>query len=655
VCGIFGWITPGNPLPLAHCAQGLAELKHRGPDGNGVLLARLAEGWTTAIYNSPPAAVPLHAGEQPDVFLGHHRLAIIDLDVAASQPLTNENQTVWVVFNGEIYNHAELRQELLGRGHRFRTDHSDTEVLVHGYEEWGDRLVERLRGMFAFAILSLPERRLYMARDRFGEKPLYFSASQSSVWFSSELKAPLAAGAIRRELSETGLAHFLAFGFIPAPVTIFNNVLKLAAAEHVTIDLDNPAACRPSTYWRLQPPQTSLTAEQAEQHFFDELSTSIRLRMESDVPLGAFLSGGMDSSVVVREMSKTSQQPVNTFTIGFREQSSDESQFAGHVAQRYHTRHRVETLDAAAMLRIVPLLERHFDEPFSDSSAIPTYLVAKMARENVAVALSGDGGDELLCGYTYYRVLHNFGRLLNRMPDWLVRFGAAPLHNFWPEWLRGRGRVQYLLPGDFARFTRYWIDEYLLRQASLDGAAPNAFLRQRWEQAGRRGVEAMGEVDCQLYVPENLMVKVDRATMAVSLESRAPLLDHRLFEAAFALPFSARFDGRRGKLPFRHLLTQDLGVEAVERPKQGFGIPLGTWFRGPLQEYLREAILDTNGLILQLFPRSAIENLIRLHLTGSRDQSARLWRLLMLGRWFECYGRQPAPISSPALTNVVAS
>ena len=464
----------------------------------------------------------------------------------------------------------------------------------------------------------------------------------------------MAAGAIRRELSETGLAHFLAFGFIPAPATIFNNVLKLAAAEHVTIDLNNPAACRPSTYWRLQPQQTSLTVEQAEQHFFDELSTSIRLRMESDVPLGAFLSGGMDSSVVVREMSKASPQAVNTFTIGFREQSNDESQFAGQVAQRYHTRHRVETLDAEAMLRIVPLLEHHFDEPFSDSSAIPTYLVAKMARENVTVALSGDGGDELLCGYTYYRVLHNFGRLLNRMPDWFVRVGAAPLHNFWPEWLRGRGRVQYLRPGDFARFTRYWIDEYLLHLARVNCAAPNAFLRKRWEQSSSNGIEAMGEVDCQLYVPENLMVKVDRATMAVSLESRAPLLDHRLFEAAFALPFSARFDGQRGKLPFRRLLTEDLGAAAVERPKQGFGIPLGTWFRGPLQDYLRESVLDADGLILQLFPRPAIENLIQMHQTGSRDQSARLWRLLVLGRWFECYGRQPSPVAGATLTGPVA-
>jgi asparagine synthase (glutamine-hydrolysing) len=512
-----------------------------------------------------------------------------------------------------------------------------------------------LRGMFAFAILSLRNRTLYLARDRFGEKPLYLSAGAEGVWFASELKAPLAAGAIRRELSDVGLAHYLAFGFIPAPATIFNNVIKLAAAEHVTIDLDHPSICRPATYWRLQPSGASLTADQAEDQFFEELSTSIRLRMESDVPLGAFLSGGLDSSVVVREMSKASTQPVNTFTIGFREQASDESQFAAHVAARYHTHHRAETLDAAAMLRIVPLLEKHFDEPFSDSSAIPTYLVAKMARENVTVALSGDGGDELLCGYVYYRLLHNIGRYLNRLPDWLVRTGTAPLHWFWPEWLRGRGLVKYQVPGDFLRFTHYWIDEYLLRAAQLDREAPNAFLRKRWEQASACGIERMGEIDCQLYVPEDLMVKVDRATMAVSLESRAPLLDHRLFEAAFALPFGSRFDGRRGKLPFRRLLMQDLGTDAVERPKQGFGIPLGTWFRGPLKEYMRGALLDPNGLILQLFPRTAIENLIQMHMAGSRDQSARLWRLLMLGRWFENFGRRPIPVTGAALSGHIAS
>ena len=331
MCGIFGWLTPGKPLSLEACFRGLMTLKHRGPDGDGALLGRLSDGSAKAIYEPKLGNLHSFADSHADLFLGHTRLSIIDLNTAASQPLANEDGTVWVVFNGEIYNHAELRKELLGCGHVFRTDHSDTEVLVHGYEQWGEQIVERLRGMFAFAILSMRSRQLFLARDRFGEKPLYLYSGEAGVWFASELKAPLAAGAVRRGISDAGLAHFLAFGFIPAPATVFSEAIKLTAAQQVTIDLNQPTICRPSTYWRLTP-ATTLPLDQAQERFHEELNTSIRLRMQSDVPLGAFLSGGLDSSIVVREMSKASESAVNTFTIGFREQLSDESKFAGQVA-----------------------------------------------------------------------------------------------------------------------------------------------------------------------------------------------------------------------------------------------------------------------------------------------------------------------------------
>ena len=329
--------------------------------------------------------------------LGHTRLSIIDLSCAASQPMSNEDGDIWVAFNGEIYNHLELRRELMAFGHRFQTDHSDTEVLVHGFEEWGEALVDRLRGMFAFAILSLRSNRLFLARDRFGEKPLYVAATPQGVCFASELKALLASGLVEREICAQGLRDYLGYGFIPAPQSILRGVFKLAAAQCVMIDLSRPDHYRPFTYWRpTVGVDAGLPATQALEEFFHELERSILLRMQADVPLGAFLSGGLDSTTVVRSMARSGR--VNTFTIGFRNSSYDETDYSIAAARRYGTDHRVEILDPDAMLSVLPIIERHYDEPFADSSAIPTYMVSRMARARVTVALSGDGGDELLCG-----------------------------------------------------------------------------------------------------------------------------------------------------------------------------------------------------------------------------------------------------------------
>ena len=378
MCGILGAIHPGCGIETDAFLDGLESLRHRGPDGRGVLLARLRDGWLRPVYDPASGSLRTFEREDPDVMLGHARLSIIDLSSVASQPMSNERGDVWVVFNGEIYNHAELRRNLVALGHRFRTDHSDTEVLVHGYEEWGETLVERLRGMFAFATLSLRDRTLFLARDRFGEKPLYLAMGFRGVWFASELKALLAGGFVEREISPQALGDYLVHGFIPAPRSIFKGVIKLAAAQCVTIDIEHPDNYRPRTYWRPSTYlDTAIPAEQAIEEFNHELNRSILMRMQSDVPLGAFLSGGLDSTTVVKHMASAGG-PVNTFTIGFRDAKYDEARYARMAANCYRTRHLVQILQPDDMLRVLPIIERHYDEPFADSSAIPTYLVSRI-------------------------------------------------------------------------------------------------------------------------------------------------------------------------------------------------------------------------------------------------------------------------------------
>jgi asparagine synthase (glutamine-hydrolysing) len=581
--------------------------------------------------------VPYH----PDAMLGHTRLSIIDLSCAASQPMSNEDGNIWVVFNGEIYNHVELRSELIAFGHQFRTDHSDTEVLLHGFEEWGEALVDRLRGMFAFAILCLRSNRVFLARDRFGEKPLYLAATPKGICFASELKALLASGLIEREICSQGLRDYLGHGFIPAPRSIFRGVFKLAAAQCVMIDLNRPDQYVPRTYWRPTAGLgAGLPATQALEEFIHELDRSILLRMQADVPLGAFLSGGLDSTTVVRSMARSGT--VNTFTIGFRNSRFDETDYSIAASRRYGTAHRVEILDPDAMLGILPIIQRHYDEPFADSSAIPTYMVSRMARARVTVALSGDGGDELLCGYRHHRILHQIGRLLDQMPREAINLVSRSARKLYPESMRGYGLISLLAASDFERFMKIWLDDYFLDRLPGDGAVgPGEVLRRLWAEVQGVGVEHMAAVESQFYVPEDLMVKVDRASMAVSLEARAPLLDHHLFEAAASVPLASRFNGRLGKLPFRTLLEADLGSEFVNRPKSGFAVPLGMWFKGPLREESRETLLDPLGIVTEILPRREVEALIEMHDRGTRDQSARLWRLFALQRWHAIFGRAP--------------
>ena len=618
-------------------------MSHRGPDGFGVALGRLQLRSCRFFLRPFPKILRQHARvERSDLFLGHRRLSIIDLAPGAFQPMGNENGLIWVVFNGEIYNHAELRRDLETRGHRFRTDHSDTEVLVHGYEQWGSNLVDHLRGMFAFAVVDLEANRVFLARDRFGEKPLYYLTSNSGVAFASELKALMCLPGVDRTLSRHALVDYLNHGQIPAPRTVFQDVRKLRAAERVSVCLDDPRAAEPETYWSVDyDPQPGRSGEEWFEAFRAELEESIRLRLISDVPLGTFLSGGLDSTVVTGQASRILDGQLSTFSIGFAEKRYDESPWAARAAQHFHTSHHTKTVSAADLLDAVGTVGEVFDEPFADSSAVPTYLVSCLAREHVSVALSGDGGDELLAGYARYLLHHRLGRLLDKLPDTAVKLFLGPLARLWPESVRGKGLARLLLPGGKARYFQSFLDRRLVELAR-PGLSDDwqCSLESAWSDQPGHPIDRMCQFDRRFYIPEDLMVKVDRTSMRVSLEARAPLLDHKLFELVGRMPLPTRFDGRVGKLPLRKILAGELGQEFVDRPKRGFSVPLGTWFRHELREELRDTLLQREGIVASLFPRDNVEQLIDGHQSGSRDQSPRLWKLYMLQKWADCHGQE---------------
>lgn len=639
MCGIFGLIQPQKKIDIELCCSQINMLTHRGPDGLGVLIGNTATGQTKLMINPNEHNFQDEGGKNNDIFLGHRRLSILDLSTSAMQPMKNEDGRVWVVFNGEIYNFAELRKELLNRGHVFFTDHSDTEVLVHGYEEWGENLTERLRGMFAFVIVDFHRRIVFLARDRFGEKPLYYYSTQGKFVFASELKAIIKDSTFQRKISASSLYDYLRFGYVPSPESIYSGIKKLKAAEKAIVSFERLEDVRPERYWNLEYNRINNQTQGALIEAFEEkVNEAVKLRMLSDVPLGTFLSGGLDSSMVVKSMSHVSPLSINTFSAGFTAEEFDETIFAEIVAGKYSTNHFVETLSPIDLLNTVPIITECFDEPFADSSAIPTYLVSKMAKKKVTVALSGDGGDELLAGYLHYRVFNKLA-ILDKLPAFLVNHLAKHLSCLWPESLRGKGLIKLFASGSGERYKRHWGDPSLLKLLSnpVMTTGADAF-DQAWDNGTLNLVDKMCHTDIRFFIPEDGMTKIDRASMAVSLEVRAPLLDHELFELASSLPFSMIFNGDSGKLPFKEILQKDLGKEFINRRKKGFSVPLGRWFRQELNGELKKTLFDKNGITMHLFSHKGIQNLISEHECGSRDQSHKLWRLYMLEKWHNWYG-----------------
>jgi asparagine synthase (glutamine-hydrolysing) len=619
MCGIAGKFNfdPGDAIDRQRLQAMTSVIAHRGPDADG-----------------------FYVGD--GIGLGHRRLSIIDLSTG-DQPLSNEDGTVWVIFNGEIYNFADIRAELEAHGHRFRT-RSDTEVIVHGYEQWGDRAVERFRGMFALALWDEPRRRLLLVRDRLGVKPLYYSATRGGVTFGSEIKALLEDPEVPRDWSAEALDAYLALQYVPSPHTIYRGVRKLPAA-HLLVAERGTVSIR--CYWDLE--FTGDGDPAREEEYLDRLDAlvteSVRLRLVSDVPLGAFLSGGIDSSTVVAAMADTCDPDrVITTSVGFDEGAFNELEHARTVAHHLGvTQH--EQIVRADIADLLPTLAWHLDEPFADSSAVPTYYVSRAARAHVTVALSGDGGDELWAGYARHRVEH--WELMAR--QWLGEAGgrlAGRVAARLPLALKGARSLRHLAlsPADAcAQKHAYGLFEQGARGTlysgdfarEVSGADPFAGFRAAYDACGSRDpFDRALYVDVRTYLVDDILTKVDKMSMAVSLESREPLLDHRLLEFAATVPASLKLKNRRGKHLLRRLLERRVPRSIVDRPKQGFATPIGEWLRGPLAPMVDSLLLDGRMRERGVFDDRAVATLWRQHRDGSQDHRHRLWSLVMLELWF---------------------
>lgn len=637
MCGIFGSFTNGRPLNLALCYKQTDTLVHRGPDSAGYFWACSNSGKYS--LHSPAVRSNEFLQETGNIFLGHRRLAVLDLSTQAAQPMSDPGNRYWIVFNGEIYNCAEIRRDLESQGVLFRTHHSDTEVLLMAYVRWGENCLDRLRGMFAFAVLDLRDKRLFLARDRLGKKPLYYRATTDGLTFASELKAILADPGVPRRLEPAALAQYLAYGYIPAPGTIYRGIAKLPPAHFAHVSLDNPHEMIIQRYWDLPGTDHRSLSLDWQEEFGEVLAEAVRLRMISDVPLGAFASGGIDSTLIIRQMRQFSPGPVRTFAIGFPEAESSELPWARQVAQRYGTEHHEEVVSPDA-LALLPRLVRHFDEPFGDSSALPALVVSEMARRQVTVALSGDGGDELLAGYTRYRYAQQLHQLFGVLPDSLRPLALQALGRFWPRSWRGKGIVSRigLSPQNPYRAlmardnSLALLHADLRRQVGTNGKV-HGFFERHWEQGPQEYLRRLQYVDFHTYLSEDILVKADRASMAAALELRSPLLDHKVVELAARLPRSLMFRRHEQKILFKQILLPDFGPEFVSRRKTGFQMPLRIWFKKNLGQVITDRLLDQSGPLTGLCDPTAVAALAGRFFKGQQDLSEELWRLLVLSEW----------------------
>lgn len=619
ICGIFEYERRTDiPGDVVHRMN--QTMIHRGPDDGGVFVG-------------------------PGIGLGHRRLSIVDL-VGGHQPMSNEDGSVWVLLNGEIYNYPELRTELLARGHKFTTK-SDTEAIVHLYEDYAEGCFAKLRGMFSIALWDSRNRKLVLARDRVGKKPLFYAASGKQISFGSELKALLAGGGIPRDIDEQALSDYFSFGYIPAPKTIYRSVRKVMPGHYLVA---SASGIRESCYW-------DLSFAKVEQHdeaewcerLRHELCDATRVRLMSDVPLGAFLSGGIDSSSVVAMMSHLMKRAVTTCSIGFEEKRFDEAEYARQVSRLFSTDHHEETVRPNA-LEILDKLTWHFDEPFADSSAIPTYYVSKIARSQVTVALGGDGGDEGLAGYRRYKLDYYENRFRNYFPEGFRRAVFAPLGRWYPPlaWaprvfrakatfqslsrspLEGYfNSVSYFRPDDKAKL---FTSEFL---KSLHGYDSFNVFQHYYDRADTDDpLSKIQYVDIKTYLTDDILTKVDRASMAVSLEVRAPMLDHKFMECAASIPSGLKLKNGVGKYILKKALEPILPKDILYRPKQGFAVPLDVWFRRDLKDLAHQVILETDDGILD---RHFLRKIWDEHQKGYYDRSALLWATLMFRKWRQVF------------------
>jgi len=577
------------------------------------------------------------------VGFGHRRLSIIDLSTG-QQPLFNEDRSVVIVFNGEIYNYRELMAELLELGHTFRT-RSDTEVIVHAWEQWGESCVERFRGMFAFALWDRNQKTLFMARDRLGIKPFYYALLPDGMFiFSSELKALRAIPGLPRAIDPRAVEDYFAYGYVPEPKTIYQGALKLSPGYTLTLKVgDSPA--QPKQYWDVPfKPHVAMTSKDAEGELITRLREAVNIRLVSEVPLGAFLSGGVDSSAIVAMMAGLMNEPVNTCSIAFNDPAFDESKYAAQVAAQYQTRHHTETVDTDDY-GLLDKLAGLYDEPYADSSAIPTYRVCQLARKRVTVALSGDGGDENLAGYRRYRYAMAENSVRSRLPSGLRKPLFGTLGKYYPkaDWAPRMFRAKTT----FEALSRDLVEGYFHGVSIMPDRMRERLFSAKFQSdlQGYRAIDVMREhaeksptdaplsmiqyLDMKTYLPGDILTKVDRASMAHALEVRVPLLDHKLVEWISGLPPDMKLQGNEGKYVFKKSLKPYLPDDILYRNKMGFAVPLAGWFRGPLRERVREALLGPQLADTGIFNREFLAEIVEHHQSGRRDYSAPIWTLLM--------------------------
>jgi asparagine synthase (glutamine-hydrolysing) len=623
MCGICGAISQKEPVKPELIGAMISVLRHRGPDDRGS-------------YSNQ--------GENPPhVAFGHSRLSIIDL-TSGHQPMSNEDGNIWVTYNGEIYNFRELKRDLEQRGHRFTTK-TDTEVIVHLYEEKGEECVREFRGMFSFAIWDERQKTLFAARDRLGQKPFYYGHTPDRFVFASEIKAIIQDENVARRVDHEALHHYLTYQYVPHPRTMFAGIRKLPPGHWLRL---TNGKLEVREYWRVPQPEPARKGfEEWCSELREVMEECVRLRLVSDVPLGAFLSGGIDSAITVGLMSRLTGEPVRTFAIGFDDPLYDETGYASRAAEAFGTEHREFRVTPDAM-EILPKLVWHYDEPLADSSAIPTYYVSLHTSRHVKVALTGDAGDECFAGYPRY-VATKIAAFTDRVP-WPLRLFFC--RRLWrrlpapPELKSSRARLKKLVLG-FAQepVERYlsWISAFDEKEKSalydggfarsLEGVDSSEYLRSLFGRFKGDPVARTAAVDLSSYLPCDLLTKVDVASMANSLESRSPFLDHRLVEFAATIPTEYKLHGFRTKHVLRETFKDILPPEIAKRKKMGFGVPIARWFREELRDFAKDILLSKEARERGYFRREPIEDLIDEHVDGREDNAYKLWCLLLFELW----------------------
>jgi asparagine synthase (glutamine-hydrolysing) len=618
MCGIVGIVNFAGGPPEARVVENMMDvLRHRGPDGEG-------------LYNNPP------------VILGHVRLSIIDVE-GSRQPLANEDGTVWVTFNGEIYNYRELREELRAKGHYLRT-RGDTETLVHLYEDEGPAMVKRLIGMFAFAIWDTKKRQLFLARDRLGIKPLYYCRHHDDFIFASEIKAFLQHPQITPRPSTEGIWHYLTYRSVPAPGTLLEGIVKVRPGQCLTYS--DQGLCS-QDYWDIplrpqaSPPDDVPSPRHIREEVEARLTTAVRRRLISDVPIGAFLSGGVDSSLIVALMSILTDAPVRTYSVGFRNFPTSELPYADMVARQYHTDHHELVLEEDGFADHLEKLTWIRDSPLSEPADVPLYLLSQMARRDVKVLLSGEGSDELFGGYPKY-AYDRFAPLVGRLPEGFIRFVAARL----PGRLRRMEvALRSLCETDRAQRWAQWFSPFTAGEKAVLMPAheswPNPTREYVERAAGAAALDAMLYADCKLWLPDNLLDRGDRMTMGASVEGRVPFLDHELVEYAFTLPAYAKVRGLARKCVIKQIAGKYLPASIVHRTKVGFRLPLAQWFRGRLRDLCYDRICANRGLPAQLLNARELRRLLDDHCSGRKDNWLQIWTLLGLSIWSDLFCSRP--------------